>query len=119
MTRGFETNGTGAGRRRTSLRPLRGRTDPGSGVRRILEGHETAVGEAVVGVVAAGGGLLFSSTRDGGAVGVHLYAGDQRASDFSASNEDFGALLETLEACARDLGLPWGNGEAKGPVKGS
>lgn len=77
------------------------------------------MGEAVVGVVAAGGGLLFSSTRDGGAVGVHLYAGDQRASDFSASNEDFGALLETLEECAKDLGLQWGKYAPKGPETGS
>jgi hypothetical protein len=98
MTRGWETNGVGAGRRRVGIRPIRRRTDTGSSVRRILEGHEAALGEAVVRILAAGGGLLFSATRDGGAVGVHLYQGDTRASEFVVSNDDFGALCEALGA---------------------
>lgn len=96
MTRGWETNGLGAGRRRIGIRPIRRGADPGGAIRRILEGHETALGEAVVRILVAGGGLLFSSTRDGGAVGVHLYQGDTRASEFVVSNDDFGALCEAL-----------------------
>lgn len=118
MTRGWETQGTGAGRRRASLRPLKRGADPGGRVRGILEGHETALGEAIVWIVAAGGGLLVSSTRDGGAVGIHLYAGDQRASDFSSSNEDFGALLETLTDCAKELGLVGPSFNGKVPQRG-
>jgi hypothetical protein len=119
MTRGWETNGTGAGRRRTRIRPLRRGSDPGSRIRGILEGNEAALAEAIVGVVVAGGGLLVSSTRDGGAVGIHLYAGDARASDFSASAEDLGALLETLEDVMKELGLVESKGQARGPETGA
>jgi len=63
------------------------------------------MGEAVVWVLAAGGGLLFSATRDGGAVGIHIYAGDTRASEFCNSSEDFGALLEDLDAVLKELGI--------------
>jgi len=96
MTRGWETNGVGAGRRRVGIRPIRRRADQGGSVRRILEGNETALGEVIIRVLVKGGGLLFSATRDGGAVGVHLYQGDTRASEFVVSNEDLGALLEAL-----------------------
>jgi len=63
------------------------------------------MGEAIVWVLAAGGGLLFSATRDGGAVGLHVYAGDQRASEFSTSPEDWGALLEDLRSVLEELGI--------------
>lgn len=77
------------------------------------------MGEVVIRVLAQGGGLLFSATRDGGAVGVHLYKGDERASDFSSSNEDFGALLEALMSA---VVVAEGVGPVrpvKGPVEGS
>ena len=117
MTRGWETNGTGPGRRRSSIRPLERGADPGSRVRRIMEGHETAVGEAVIRIVAAGGGLLFSSTRDRGAVGVHIFAGDSRVSDYSSSPEDFGALLETLEEAWKEYFPEEARRQAKVPGK--
>jgi len=63
------------------------------------------MGEAIVWVLAAGGGLLFSSTRDGGAVGLHVYAGDQRASEFCTSPEDWGALLDDMRSVLEDLGI--------------
>ena len=119
MTRGWETNGVGAGRRRVGIRPIRRGADPGSGVRRILEGNETALGEVIVGVLVAGGGLLFSATRDGGAVGVHLYQGDTRATEFVTSNEDLASLLEAIglmQAADKARG-PLGN--TKGPGTGS
>jgi hypothetical protein len=119
MTRGWETGGVDGGRRRTSIRPLRRRTDPSGRLRRILEGSETALGEAVVWVVAAGGGLLISSTRDGGAVGIHLYAGDQRASEFVTSGEELEGLLEALEDIGKDFGLVGPKSDAKGPETGS
>jgi hypothetical protein len=76
------------------------------------------MGEAIVGVLAQGGGLLFSATRDGGAVGVHVYKGDERASDFSASNEDFGALLEALQQAHRKAEAVNTAADGRGPVRG-
>jgi hypothetical protein len=38
-------------------------------------------------------------------VGIHLYAGDARASEFVTSAEDLGALLEVLDDVMTDLGL--------------
>jgi hypothetical protein len=96
MTRGFETPDAGAGRRRTSIRSIRRGAAPGSRVRGILDGRESALGEVVVRALVAGMGLLFTATRDGGAVGVHLYSGETRASDFCASPEDLDATLEAL-----------------------
>jgi len=119
MTRGWETNGVGAGRRRVGIRPIRRGADPSGAVRRILEGNETALGEAVVGVLVAGGGLLFSATRDGGAVGVHLYQGDTRASEFVVDNGDLRALCEAITDLGRGKTAQDPAGGGKGPVAGS
>ena len=61
-----------------------------------MEGQDSHLGEVVRRVLVRGYGILFTSTRDGGAVGVHLYQGDTRSSDFAASPEDFEALIEAL-----------------------
>jgi hypothetical protein len=61
-----------------------------------VEGQESAVGEVIVRALVSGYGVLFTTTRDGGAVGVHLYQGDTRSSDFAASSEDFEALIQAL-----------------------
>lgn len=62
----------------------------------MLEGRATAVGEVVERALVSSRGILFTATRDGGAIGVHLYEGENRASDFAASPEDFDGLLEAL-----------------------
>lgn len=54
------------------------------------------MGEVIVRALVQGYGVLFTTTRDGGAVGVHLYQGDTRSSDFAASPEDFEGLIQAL-----------------------
>jgi len=63
-----------------------------------VEGQDSALGEVVVRVLVSGAGILFTTTRDGGAVGVHLYQGDTRSSDFAASPEDLASILEGIYA---------------------
>lgn len=62
----------------------------------ILEGNEAALAEAVVHMVVVGGGLLVSGTRDGGALGIHVFYGRNKWSKYAASPEALSALLEAI-----------------------
>lgn len=44
----------------------------------------------------AGFGLMFSPTADGGAIGVHLYAGDSKLREYAASPEELSAVLSAV-----------------------
>lgn len=83
-------------RRRVSLRPIRPGGDGGSRLPGILEGFESRLGETLVRTLAAGNGLLFTTTREGGAIGVHLYQGETRASTYVASPEELEEALEAI-----------------------
>jgi hypothetical protein len=62
----------------------------------ILEGNEAQLAEAVVHMVVVGGGLLASGTRDGGAIGLHVFYGRNKWSKYAASPEALSALLEAI-----------------------
>ena len=47
-------------------------------------------------VLASGRGVLLTTTRDGGAVGIHLYEGDSRASDFVSNAEELEAVIQAI-----------------------
>lgn len=96
MTREWADSFPGAGSRRRSIRPIRQTANSSGRVPGIVEGQDSALGEIVVRVLVSGFGILFTTTRDGGAVGVHLYQGDARASDFAASPEDLRAVIQGL-----------------------
>src|SRR5262245_50099823 len=96
MSRGWDDRTAPAGRRRLSLRPVRPGGDDGDRVRRTLEGNEAALAEVLVRTLVSGCGLLLTTTRDGGAVGVHLYQGETRASDFVSSSEELEAVIQAI-----------------------
>jgi len=96
MTRGWADATSGPGRRRASLRPIRSADGGSSRVSGIVEGKESALGEVLVRALVCGAGLLFTTTRDGGAIGVHLYQGDTRSSSFASSEEDLEAVIQAV-----------------------
>lgn len=68
---------------------------------------------------AAGCAVMFSPTSDGGALGVIIYAGDQRHRGWASDAEAFGALLsDARDVCeAHMIGGP--AGKVNGALKAS
>lgn len=62
----------------------------------ILAGNEKALAEATVNLVVRGGGLLIHGTKDGGAIGLHVFYGQVKQVRYAASPEALQALLEAL-----------------------
>jgi hypothetical protein len=62
----------------------------------LLDGTDSMLGEAVRLALESGCGLLLSPTRDGGAISVTLYVGDDRFRGYAASPEEFATLLDRV-----------------------
>ena len=62
----------------------------------LLHGTDSVLGETVRLALESGCGLLLSPTRDGGAISVTLYVGDDRFRGYAASPEELAALLDRV-----------------------
>jgi hypothetical protein len=96
MTNGSTTPATN---KRGGLSPF-GEDDPGdtrdSRLPGILAGAEKQLAEAAVHMLLVGGGVLFSGTKDGGAVAVHVFWGRSKWTRYAASPEALQALLDAI-----------------------
>lgn len=53
-----------------------------------------SIKSAVVGVTDSGGAILFSATRDGGALVLSVYSGEETAKEYVTEQGDISALLQ-------------------------
>lgn len=72
----------------------------------LLDGADSVLGEAIRLALESGAGVLLSPTRDGGALSVTLYVGDDRLRGYAASPEEFTALLDRVADVGRSANLP-------------
>jgi len=66
----------------------------------ILEGQEKLVAESIVQAVVKGAAVMLSPTRDGGALGVHVWHGFRTWKDYVTSPEELEEVLAGLAALA-------------------
>lgn len=78
-----------------NLRPLVDRRGSGPGLARFKDVDSDRWLEAINGCLDAGLGLLISATRDGGAISLTVYEGDDRSRSYAS---DAGELVELLAA---------------------
>lgn len=78
------------------VKPLRNRDAqvPKSG--ELLAGDGALFMETLAVVLVSGGGMLMSTTQDGGALSVTLYLGDERYRSYATDKEELDALLEAV-----------------------
>jgi hypothetical protein len=94
------------GTRTPPFKPLiNERNGPGR-VALLLDGNDSVLGEAVRLVLESGSGVLLSPTRDGGALSVTVYVGDDRLRGYAASPEEFTALLDRVADLGRTAHKP-------------
>lgn len=89
------------GPRTAQFKPLlneRGRT---ARIPELLDGADSVLGEAIRLALESGCGVLVSPTRDGGALSITLYVGDDRLRGYAASPEEFTALLDRVADVGR------------------
>lgn len=79
--------------RGANLRPLVDRTGSGNRVAGIVKVDSKLWVAAIECCLAAGLGLLFSSTSDGGAVSITLYDGNDRSRSYATSPEELADML--------------------------
>lgn len=89
------------GPRAIPFKPLINERNGQGRVDQLLDGADTVLGEAVRLALGAGVGVLLSPTRDGGALSVTLYVGDDRYRGYAASPEEFTALLDRVANTGR------------------
>jgi hypothetical protein len=89
------------GARTATFRPLI--DDRGGPARfaQLLDGADSVLGEAVRLALEGGAGVLLSPTRDGGALSVTVYLGDDRLRGYAASPEELTALLDRVADLGR------------------
>lgn len=83
-------NGAKSFRRPTSGPP------PGDRMPIILGGNEKLMAEAVVSAVTHGLAVMFGPTRDGGALGVHAWYGENHWKDYCSSPDELEEVLTGL-----------------------
>jgi len=78
------------------VKPLRNRDAAAPKSGELLTGDGTLFMETLAVVLVSGGGLLMSTTQDGGALSVTLYLGDERFRSYATDREELDALLEAV-----------------------
>jgi hypothetical protein len=89
------------GTRATQFKPLLNERVGATRVTHLLDGADSVLGEAIRLALESGAGVLLSPTRDGGALSITLYVGDDRLRGYAASPEEFTALLDRVADVGR------------------
>jgi hypothetical protein len=79
-----------------SFKPLGKQRGDTPRVGKILGIEPQVLMDALAVACAAGCAVMFSPTSDGGALGVIVYAGEQRHRGWASDAEEFGALLSDV-----------------------
>jgi hypothetical protein len=91
---------------RPPFKPLINERNGAGRIAILLDGNDSVLGEAVRLVLVAGCGVLMSPTRDGGALSITLYVGDDRLRGYAASPEELEALLDRVADTGRGTARP-------------
>jgi hypothetical protein len=90
----------------SNFKPLLNERNGPSRLAQLLDGADSVLGEAVRLALESGSGVLLSPTRDGGALSITLYLGDDRLRGYAASPEEFTALLDRVADVGRGTVTP-------------
>lgn len=99
------------------VKPLRNREEAAPKTGELLSGDNSLFMDTLAVVLVSGGGLLCSTTQDGGALSMTLYLGDQRYRSYAADQEELTELLNAVRDLSEAYMLERRAGAFKTPPK--
>lgn len=99
------------------VKPLRNRDQAAPKTGDMLAGDGSLFMETLAVVLVSGGGLLVSTTQDGGALSITLYLGEQRYRSYAADRDELDELLGAVRDVAEAFMLESRGKAFKAPPK--